>query len=135
MNVLVVDGQGGQLGGQIIKLLKENFEDIKISAVGTNAMATSTMLKAGANQAATGENPLIVACRKADIIIGPIGIVIADSLWGEITPQMAIAVGQAEAVRILLPINKCDNIVAGISDLSTTTILNDVIAKMKSIIK
>lgn len=135
MNVLVVDGQGGQLGGQIIKLLKENFEDIKISAVGTNAMATSTMLKAGANQAATGENPLIVACRKADIIIGPIGIVIADSLWGEITPQMAVAVGQAEAVRILLPINKCDNIVAGISDLSTTTILNDVIARVKSIIK
>lgn len=135
MNVLVVDGQGGQLGGQLIKLLKDNFEDIKIIAVGTNAMATSTMLKAGANQAATGENPLIVACRKADIIIGPIGIVIVDSLWGEITPQMAIAVGQAEAVRILLPINKCDNIVAGISDLSTTTILNDVIAKMKSIIK
>ena len=135
MNVLVVDGQGGQLGGQIIKLLKENFEDIKISAVGTNAMATSTMLKAGANQAATGENPLIVACRKADIIIGPIGIVIADSLWGELTPQMAVAVGQAEAVRILLPINKCDNIVAGISDLSTTTILNDVIARVKSIIK
>lgn len=135
MNVLVVDGQGGQLGGQLIKLLKDNFEDIKIIAVGTNAMATSTMLKVGANQAATGENPLIVACRKADIIIGPIGIVIADSLWGEITPQMAIAVGQAEAVRILLPINKCDNIVAGISDLSTTTILNDVIEKMKSIIK
>ena len=135
MNVLVVDGQGGQLGGQLIKLLKDNFEDIKIIAVGTNAMATSTMLKAGANQAATGENPLIVACRKADIIIGPIGIVIADSLWGEITPQMAVAVGQAEAVRILLPINKCDNIVAGISDLSTTTILNDVIARVKSIIK
>lgn len=135
MNVLVVDGQGGQLGGQLIKLLKENFEEMKISAVGTNAMATSTMLKAGANQAATGENPLIVACRKADIIIGPIGIVIADSLWGEITPQMAVAVGQAEAVRILLPINKCDNIVAGISDLSTTTILNDVIARVKSIIK
>ena len=135
MNVLVVDGQGGQLGGQLIKLLKENFEEMKISAVGTNAMATSTMLKAGVNQAATGENPLIVACRKADIIIGPIGIVIADSLWGEITPQMAVAVGQAEAVRILLPINKCDNIVAGISDLSTTTILNDVIARVKSIIK
>ena len=135
MNVLVVDGQGGQLGGQLIKLLKENFEEMKISAVGTNAMASSTMLKAGANQAATGENPLIVACRKADIIIGPIGIVIADSLWGEITPQMAVAVGQAEAVRILLPINKCDNIVAGISDLSTTTILNDVIARVKSIIK
>lgn len=135
MNILVIDGQGGHLGGQLIRLIKENFKDMKISAVGTNATATSTMLKAGADQAATGENPLIVACRKVDIIIGPIGIVIADSLWGEITPQMTVAVGQADAIRILLPVNKCDNIVAGISDLSTTTILNDVISKIKNIIK
>lgn len=134
MNVLVVDGQGGQLGGQLIRMLKENFKDIKIMAVGTNATATSSMLKAGAEQAATGENPLIVACRKADVIIGPIGIVIADSLLGEITPQMAITVGQAEAVRILLPINKCDNLVAGITDVSTAKILEDVILKVKEIL-
>ena len=134
MNILVIDGQGGQLGGQLIKLLKENFKDMKIVAVGTNATATSTMLKAGAEQAATGENPLIVACRKADVIIGPIGIVIADSLFGEITPQMAVAVGQANAVRILLPINKCDNLVAGITDLSTAKILEDVILKLKGMI-
>lgn len=135
MNILVIDGQGGQLGGQMIKLLKENFQNIKIMAVGTNATATSCMLKAGAEQAATGENPLIVACRKADVIIGPIGIVIADSLFGEITSKMAVAVGQTDAVRILLPINKCDNIVAGVSDLSTAKILEDVILKLKGIIK
>ena len=135
MNILVIDGQGGLLGGQLIKLMRENFKGMNIIAVGTNATATSTMLKAGADQAATGENPVIVACRKADVIIGPIGIVIADSLWGEITPQMAVAVGQADAVRILLPINKCDNLVAGISDLSMTTILNDVILKIKEILK
>ena len=81
-----------------------------------------------------GENPVIVACRKADIIIGPIGIIIADSLVGEITPQMAIAVGQANAVRILLPLNKCDNLVAGVTDLSIATILEDVILKVKGII-
>lgn len=133
MNILVIDGQGGQLGGQLIRLLKENFKDMKIMAVGTNATATSNMLKAGAEQAATGENPLIVACRKADVIIGPIGIVIADSLFGEITPQMAVTVGQANAVRILLPINKCDNLVAGITDLSTAKILEDVILKVKGI--
>lgn len=133
MNILVIDGQGGHLGGQLIKLLKENFKDCKLVAVGTNATATSTMLKAGADQAATGENPVIVACRKANIIIGPIGIVIADSLWGEITPKMAVAIGQADAVRILLPVNKCDNIVAGGSNLSTTAILNDVITKIKEI--
>lgn len=134
MNILVIDGQGGQLGGQLIRRLKENFKEVKIIAVGTNATATSSMLKAGADQAATGENPLIVACRKAEVIIGPIGIVIADSLLGEITPQMAVAVGQADAVRILLPINKCDNLVAGITDLSTAKILEDVILKLKGIL-
>ena len=131
MHILVIDGQGGQLGGQLIKSLKANVEDVKVMAVGTNATATATMLKAGADQAATGENPVIVASRKADVIIGPIGIVIADALFGEITPQMAIAVGQADAVRILLPMNRCDNLVAGVSDLSTTTILEDVILKLK----
>ncbi len=135
MNVLVIDGQGGQLGAQLIKALKDNFLDMCIVAVGTNATATATMLKAGANQAATGENPVLVACKKADIIVGPIGIVIADSLFGEITPAMAVAVGQADAVRILLPINKCDNLVAGISNVSMMEIVEDVIRKMKEIIK
>ena len=134
MNILVIDGQGGQLGGQLIKSLRANFEDLKIMAVGTNATATATMLKSGADEAATGENPVIVACRKADVIIGPIGIVIADSLFGEVTPQMAVAVGQADATRILLPLNKCDNLVAGIQDLSTATILEDVVAKVKGIL-
>ena len=135
MNILVIDGQGGQLGGQLIKSLKMNFNNVNVMAVGTNATATATMLKSGADQAATGENPVIVMCRKADIIIGPIGIVIADAMFGEITPQMAVAVGQADAVRILLPINKCDNLVAGIPDISTATILEDVILKVKKILE
>lgn len=135
MNILVIDGQGGQLGGQIIKSLKSTFSDINIMAVGTNATASATMLKAGANQAATGENPVLVACRKADIIIGPIGIVIADALFGEITPQMAVAVGQADAVRILLPLNKCDNLIAGITNISMNTIIDDAIEKVKTIVK
>lgn len=135
MNILVIDGQGGQLGGQLIKSLKVNFEDMKITAVGTNVAATATMLKAGADQAATGENPVVVACRKADVIIGPIGIVIADSLLGEITPQMAVAVGQADAVKILLPVNKCDNLVAGITQVSTSAILEDVIEKVKKVLE
>ena len=133
MNILVIDGQGGQLGGQLIKGLKANFEKAEITAVGTNATATAAMLKAGAAQAATGENPVIVACRKADVIVGPIGIVIADSLFGEVTPKMAVAVGQADAVRILLPVNKCDNLVAGVTDLSMTTLIEDVIKKIKEI--
>ncbi len=136
MNILVIDGQGGQLGGQLIKSMKLNFKDlINITAVGTNATATAAMLKAGANQAATGENPVVVACRKADVIIGPIGIVIADAMFGEITPKMAVAVGQSDAVRILLPVNKCTNLVAGISDLNMTIIIDDVISKVKDLVR
>lgn len=127
MNILIIDGQGGQLGGQLIKAILAKFEDVVITAVGTNAAATATMLKAGAHRASTGENPVIVGCRKADIIIGPIGIVIADALYGEVTPKMAVAVGQADAVRILLPVNKCDNLVAGVSSRSMTEIINDVL--------
>ena len=132
MKVLIIDGQGGQLGGQIIKAVCAQFADADITAVGTNAVATATMLKAGAHQAATGENPVIVACRKADVIIGPIGIVIADALMGEVTPKMAMAVGQADAVRILLPVNKCDNLVAGIDKLTMNELIDDVIVKLKN---
>ena len=133
MNILVIDGQGGQLGGQIIKLLKANFAELDIIAVGTNATATATMLKAGAKLAATGENSVIVACRKADVIMGPIGIVVADAMLGEVTPQMATAVGQADAVRLLLPVNKCDNIIVGMPELSVTDILQDMLIKVRSL--
>ena len=135
MNILIIDGQGGQLGSQLIKTLLGNFKEIQIMAVGTNAVATAAMLKAGAKQAATGENPVVVACRKADVIIGPIGIVIADAMLGEVTPKMAIAVAQADAVRILLPVNKCDNLVAGVPDLNLSTLIADVIVKVSDLEK
>ena len=132
--ILVIDGQGGQLGGQIVRELLGKFSNIEITAVGTNAAATATMLKAGARNAATGENPVIVACRKADIIIGPIGIVIADSLLGEVTPAMAVAVGQSDAARILIPVNKCENMIAGVSNLSTTVLIQDAVSKISQIL-
>lgn len=134
-NILVMDGQGGQLGSQIVKELLLKYPDIRITAVGTNAMATAAMMKAGASGGATGENPVIVACRTADVIIGPIGIVIADSLLGEVTPAMAAAVGQADAVRILIPMNKCGNLVAGVSSLSTTALIQDAVAKAGACLK
>ena len=133
MNILVIDGQGGQLGSQLIKTMISELDQIKITAIGTNAVATSAMLKAGAHQAATGENPVLVACKKADIILGPIGIVIADSMLGEVTPKMAVAVGQADAARILIPINKCENLVAGVTAVSTKTLLEDVMNKLKMV--
>ena len=133
MNILIIDGQGGQLGAQIIKAIVSNFEGVNLTAVGTNAIATTAMLKAGAKNAATGENPVVVACRKADVIIGPVGVVIADSLMGEITPKMAVAIGQADAVRILIPINKCDNLIAGVPNLNAASLIEDVISKLRSI--
>ena len=135
MNILVIDGQGGQLGSQLIKTIRANYKDAKVIAVGTNATATAAMLKAGAHQASTGENPVVVACRKADVIIGPVGIVIADAMFGEITPKMAVSVGQADAVRILLPVNKCDNLVAGVPDLNLSTLIEDVMVKLSMLEK
>lgn len=132
--ILVMDGQGGQLGSQVIKALLAKYPDVQLTAVGTNAAATAAMMKAGAARAATGENPAIVACRKADIIIGPIGIVIADSLLGEITPAMATAVGQADAVRILIPMNRCENMVAGVNNLSTSVLIQDAVEKVGRIL-
>lgn len=129
-NILVIDGQGGQLGSQIVKALLQNFPQVRITAVGTNAIATAAMMKAGAVKAATGENSVVVACRKADIIVGPIGIVIADALLGEVTPAMAKAVGQAEATRILIPMNKCENLVAGVGNLPTSALIQDAVAKV-----
>ena len=135
MNILIIDGQGGQLGAQIIKGILLRLPAVKLTAVGTNAVATTAMLKAGAKNVATGENPVVVACRKAAVIIGPVGIVIADSLMGEITEKMAVAVGRADAVRILIPINKCDNIIVGVPDLNTAALIDDIILKLEEIIK
>ena len=135
MNILVIDGQGGQLGAQLVKEIAARHSDVQITAVGTNATATATMLKAGAKQAATGENPVLVACRKADVIIGPIGIVIADSMYGEITPKMAVAVGQADATRLLIPMNRCENVIVGIEDVTVATMVEGVLKKLDKLLK
>ena len=132
--LLVIDGQGGQLGAQIIKELVRFGDRIEITAVGTNAIAAAAMIKAGAKQAATGENPVIVACRKADAVIGPIGIVIADAMQGEVTPAMSVAVAQADAVRILIPVNKCENLVAGVANLSMSVLIQDAVTKLEKIL-
>ena len=118
MKVLVIDGQGGGLGKQLVTAVKGYDRGIEVIAVGTNSAATNMMLKAGADQAATGENSVVTVCRSADVIMGPVGIVIADAMLGEITPRMALAVGQSAAKRILIPVNLCDNIVVGIENMS-----------------
>ena len=132
--ILIIDGQGGGIGKQLTQNIKENFPEIKVRAIGTNVLATQAMLKAGADEASTGENAVIVGCRNADIIIGPIGIVIADSLMGEITPAMAIAVGQSKAVRILLPINQCDNKVVGVENFSLSFLIRNCLHQISQTI-
>lgn len=127
MKVLVIDGQSGRMGQVLIERIRAAALPCELIAVGTNAIATSAMLKAGADHGATGENAVIVGARKADVIVGPIGIVVADSLFGEITPAMAKAVGQSSAKRILIPINHCDNIVVGIGETGIRDLVREVI--------
>ena len=110
---MVIDGQGGGLGRQLVAAIKARLPQVTVLAVGTTSAATTAMLRAGADQAATGENAVVVGSRSADAIVGPVGIVIADAMLGEITPQMAVAVGQSQAGRVLIPVSQCDNIVAG----------------------
>ena len=132
MEILIIDGQGGGLGRAVVAALKSHFPEAVINAAGTNSQATKEMLKAGALHAATGENPVAVMARFADIIIGPIGIVIADSMYGEVTPKMAVSVSQARAKRILIPVNLCDNIVVGVPDTSLSAMIDGVIKAVEA---
>lgn len=131
MRITVIDGQGGSIGKQVVKLLLEEMPDAEITAVGTNSVATSNMIKAGCNNAATGENAVLVACRKSDIIVGPIGIVIADALAGEISPAMAKAIAQSDAKRILIPFNNCDSFVIGVQEVSMSKLISQAIEEIK----
>ena len=131
MKVVIIDGQGGRLGSLIVEGLIKEAVPCEMLAVGTNSIATSAMLKAGAKVGATGENPVIVAARDADVIIGPIAIVAADSLYGEITPEMAVAVGQSRAVKFLLPVSHCRNQVVGVKALSMSEMAGEAVTAVK----
>ena len=116
MKIMIIDGQGGRMGSLLTEKTKNAaIPGAQIYAIGTNSIATAAMLKAGADYGATGENPVLVNSRDADYIIGPLGIMAADSLLCEVTPAMAVAVGQSSAMKILLPVNKCNHHVVGVS--------------------
>ena len=133
--ITIIDGQGGKMGKAIVEQLKKQFPQQEVLAVGTNSTATAAMLKAGADYGATGENPVIVAARDSDLIIGPIGIVIADSLHGEITPAMAMAVGQSHAKQLLMPVNRCNHHVIGTDQMSLNEIIALVIEEVRKCMK
>ena len=130
MNIVVIDGQGGRMGRQLIEAIREAGIACDITAIGTNVLATSAMLKAGADRGATGENPVIVAARSAQVIIGPIGILAADAMLGEITPAMAVAVGQSSATKLLLPVNSCRNLVIGTQQMTLAQIIAQTVAQL-----
>jgi len=114
-NILIIDGQGGGLGRLLVEAVRKLLPEAEITAVGTNSAATAAMLKGGANTGATGENPVLVCCREADVVAGPIGIVLADALMGEITPRMAEAVARSRAHKVLIPSGRCNHTVVGVS--------------------
>ena len=133
MKVLVIDGQGGGLGRQLVAALSTQCPQAELTAVGTNSLAASAMHKAGAARTATGENAVVVNCRHADIVVGPIGIVIADALLGEITPAMAAAVCQSGAKRVLSPVNHCDNYIVGVPEQPISSLVAAAVQKVQSL--
>jgi len=116
MKVCVIDGMGGGIGNALIKKIKAAFqEQVEIIALGTNAIATAQMMKAGANRGASGENAVIVTARKVDVIIGSISILLADSMMGEMTAGMAVAVASSPALKLILPLTQEAVEVIGVS--------------------
>ncbi len=132
MKVTVIDGQGGKLGRMIVEEILGSGINCELTVIGTNSIATASMLKGGAVSGATGENPVVTACRTADVIIGPVGIISADSLLGEVTPAMAIAVGQSSALKLLLPVGHCNNKVIGVKQLSMAELVKEAVEALKN---
>ena len=130
MKVVVIDGQGGNIGRRIVEEIKTKKSDVFVTAIGTNSSATSQMMKGGADQGATGENPVVLAMRSADVVVGPIGIILADSMLGEITPRMAEAVGASNARKILIPINRCVTIAGVDEELSISDYIKIAVEKI-----
>ncbi|MDR1953102.1 MAG: DUF3842 family protein [Clostridiales Family XIII bacterium] len=128
--VMVVDGQGGGLGKSIIERIKKSNLRVTVIGVGTNSIATGTMLKAGADDAATGENAVIYNAGLADYIVGPIGILSANSMLGEISPAVAAAIAAAPGPKLLIPLNKCNLYIAGVRENGLNDKIDDVIARI-----
>ncbi len=133
--IVLIDGQGGKLGSLLAGRLKAEAEGFKLYAVGTNSIATAAMLKASADFGATGENPTAVHCRDADVIAGPIGIIAADALYGEVTPAMAAAVAQSRARKVLLPINRCGLHIVGVREMPVAELIDAAVRQILSVLQ
>lgn len=134
MRVVIIDGQGGRIGQLLVERIREAALDCEVVAIGTNSIATTAMLKAGADRGATGENPVLVLCRDADVIVGPLGIIAADSLMGEITDKMAAAVAKSSATKLLLPVNMCNKIVAGTRSMTMSALISEAVTQLSELV-
>ena len=132
MNILVIDGMGGGMGKSIIEHIKNELPGGVITAVGTNALATSAMLKAGANFGATGENAVLYNCTKTDYIVGVVGIIIANSMHGEISPKMVEAISVSAAHKILVPYDKCNVTVLGVEERPIQSYISEIARAIKN---
>ncbi|QEK13373.1 DUF3842 family protein [Crassaminicella thermophila] len=134
MKIAVIDGQGGGLGKSIIEKVRVNFEgDIEIIALGTNSLATSNMIKGGAHAGATGENAIKVMSQKVDVIIGPIAIIVANAMMGEITPSVAEAIANSCARKILLPLNRCNVHIVGTMDFKLSDMIMFIVDELNKV--
>lgn len=134
MKITIIDGQGGRIGRSVIEQIRKNHADMELYAIGTNSIATSAMLKAGADYGATGDNAVIVNAADSDIIVGPIGIVFANALLGEITPAIAAAIGASPAFKILIPVNRCNHFVAGCAEASMGEYIRIAVEKLETML-
>lgn len=136
MRIAVIDGQGGGIGRAVIEKIRERMgDDIDVLALGTNALATSAMLKAGANEGATGENAIVVNAPRADVIVGSVAILAADSMLGELSLPMAAAVARSGARKVLIPLNRCGLLVAGVAPKPLPHYIEDVVSILCSMLK
>jgi len=132
MTICVIDGQGGKIGSVIIAKLKERLrERVEIIALGTNSLATQTMMKARANRGASGENAIVTTLKKADVIVGTINILMANSMLGEFTPRMAQAVGESDAAKYILPITQSTLFVIGAAELSIPQMVDRLVEEVE----
>lgn len=134
MKITIIDGQGGRIGKTIIEQIRKKHSELELYAIGTNSIATSAMLKAGADYGATGDNAVIVNAADSDIIAGPIGIVFANALLGEITPAIATAIGASRAYKVLIPVNRCNHFVAGCGEASMSEYIRIAVEKIESML-
>ncbi len=130
MKIVVIDGQGGRLGCLMVERVKARLPRAQVYALGTNSTATAAMLKAGADFGATGENPVVQGVIDADGVLGPVGIVVANAILGEVTPNMAEAVGSCRAKKYLVPMNSCGVVVAGVEELPLSAYVSQAVAAL-----